>query len=841
MAEKEGKESVGKIWLDLEIRDAIDSQIGNIAKKAGANLSKAFSSVGEEIDSAISSAGKKAEQAAEASMDRAKEFVSQTDEEIRSVIEESVKKQKQAIEADQGDFRNFGEAVTLKKDWREHGMGYNELKQADAAAKVSAKIQEARQNAVDFAAAVGQAKSPLDLLDLKLSTINDRLEQAKQRLSEATQQNAADPNEKTASSVTQAQERLVSLQAQAIKTEEAISKAMEKVKSKASSAFTGVKNIAKKAFSGIGSFAASAMGRAKTAISSGVQKITGGLKKFTHSISNAFKRVMFFGTIYAAFRAFKDVIGKSIMANEEFANSVKAIKGNLMVALTPAINAAMPLLNSLASVFVSVSRHVAEISAGLFGQTYRQALAATQQMHSVSKESKKAKGALSGIDSFTVLQTKDESGDGAEDSAAALAALGKVKYASLEGALEKITDKLAGMAGKVGGFVSSVLEKIAAGLPKFVDAGARIITSFLSGFNRNFPSIIKSAVKIITALMDGLKKILPELGPFITNVITLIISSALTYIPELIACGAELLANVLTGLAEKIPEILPLMDKAIDTIINAVTTNLPTILIAGFSILQSLLNGILNNLNKLIPAIKQIILDMVSIIIANLPAILDAGIDILLTLIEGIIDMLPELITAAIQIILILVRALTEPKTLKRLVLAAIELVIAIVDGLAAAAPEIRAATNDLIANLWETIKSIDWWQVGFDIIKSIINGFTSMSLIGALSDQNRVSVNTGGKRGSSASLGVAIPALAAGGLVKAPTLAMIGESGREAVLPLDHNNKWIDELANRVSSNSGGGDIYITENIKLDDGTLVDTYTRRISKRGEVKVAKTP
>ena len=44
-------------------------------------------------------------------------------------------------------------------------------------------------------------------------------------------------------------------------------------------------------------------------------------------------------------------------------------------------------------------------------------------------------------------------------------------------------------------------------------------------------------------------------------------------------------------------------------------------------------------------------------------------------------------------------------------------------------------------------------------------------------------------------------PALATGGIVSAPTTALIGEAGKEAVLPLEQNTDWMDELAYRIGS----------------------------------------
>lgn len=45
------------------------------------------------------------------------------------------------------------------------------------------------------------------------------------------------------------------------------------------------------------------------------------------------------------------------------------------------------------------------------------------------------------------------------------------------------------------------------------------------------------------------------------------------------------------------------------------------------------------------------------------------------------------------------------------------------------------------------------------------------------------------------------IPQLARGGIVAQPTLAMVGERGKEAIMPLEHNTGWIDELAQRTAA----------------------------------------
>ena len=63
------------------------------------------------------------------------------------------------------------------------------------------------------------------------------------------------------------------------------------------------------------------------------------------------------------------------------------------------------------------------------------------------------------------------------------------------------------------------------------------------------------------------------------------------------------------------------------------------------------------------------------------------------------------------------------------------------------------------------------------------------------------------------------LPRLAKGGIINQPTTAIIGEAGKEAVMPLENNTEWIDMLADKIASKIGsGGGYYI---IQLDGRTL--------------------
>lgn len=70
------------------------------------------------------------------------------------------------------------------------------------------------------------------------------------------------------------------------------------------------------------------------------------------------------------------------------------------------------------------------------------------------------------------------------------------------------------------------------------------------------------------------------------------------------------------------------------------------------------------------------------------------------------------------------------------------------------------------------------------------------------------------------------IPRLAKGGVISQPTTAIIGEAGKEAVVPLENNLEWLDILATKIANkiDTGGGS-YI---INMDSRTI----QRGIAKR---------
>lgn len=126
---------------------------------------------------------------------------------------------------------------------------------------------------------------------------------------------------------------------------------------------------------------------------------------------------------------------------------------------------------------------------------------------------------------------------------------------------------------------------------------------------------------------------------------------------------------------------------------------------------------------------------------------------------------------------------------------------------------------RNFFIGMWEKIKSIgssvaesigNVFTSTINTVKGIINGVISL-INGAIGAINKISVKIpnwvpdfGGK-----TIGFnlkKIPKLAEGAIIDKPTLAMVGEAGREAVMPLENNTAWIDKLADKLGSKMGGG-----------------------------------
>lgn len=166
---------------------------------------------------------------------------------------------------------------------------------------------------------------------------------------------------------------------------------------------------------------------------------------------------------------------------------------------------------------------------------------------------------------------------------------------------------------------------------------------------------------------------------------------------------------------------------------------------------------------------------------------------------------------------------------------------------------------GSFFSGLWDKIKNT-FSKIGTNIanaisgsVKSGINGVISMiqgtinsginMINGAIGAINKIPGVEIGKFSH-----VHLPRLARGGIVDRPTTALIGEDGREAVIPLEKNTEWTRQVAKELNANFAPNNVELLN--KLDDiynrldrlqivldtgkliGETVDSFDKALSNR---------
>ncbi|MFR5655697.1 hypothetical protein, partial [Waltera sp.] len=675
------------------------------------------------------------------------------------------------------------------------------------------------------------ADKPAELLKQKIENITTQITDQRENLLKLENayaklgEEGGEESDKLAQKITAGEGRLISLQQTLMQTQAKYDKAMsaaaqatEKPKEAVDSLGEQIKSTLKSAASKGGKSVKNGLVKAfssmKQNASKSVKDVGHKVSGLGRSIKSAFKSAVLMAGLYAAFRAFRDLVGGALTSNEQFAASLNALKGNLQVAFTPILQVIMPAVNALMSGLALAAQKIAAFTSSVFGKTYAQSVAAAKRLKSTSKEAKKAAGAVAGFDQLNNIE-KSESEDTGETNLDTLA-VGPNAGANM---VKEFSD----LGPIIAGFLTQALVKIAQFTPAFVRGAVTVLTSFIRGINANFPMISSAVLGIITAFMDGLDMLIPELIPFGVNVITLLVQAFLTYAPRLVSAGIALITGLLTGLADKMPELIPMAQDAIRMIVKSLTDNLPQILQSGMEILLALIDGIIEILPELIPTVTLVCWSIGRAIIDNLPQIIQMGVNLLLALVDGFLGASDVIMEMAPQMIETLVKGLIE------------------------SIPILLEGAWKLVQALWKYFTETNWAQLGIDIMVALANGVIKglNTLIGKL---NQFDIDVpdwvpiiGGKNVSFKLPTIPtikapqLPSFAQGGIVSQPTLAMVGDNRQspEAIAPLHELYGMIKQAVADGGTGLTAGEIYTAMLNALNDSK----FGSQIRLEGDVNI----
>lgn len=143
---------------------------------------------------------------------------------------------------------------------------------------------------------------------------------------------------------------------------------------------------------------------------------------------------------------------------------------------------------------------------------------------------------------------------------------------------------------------------------------------------------------------------------------------------------------------------------------------------------------------------------------------------------------------------------------------------------------ELKRQADEVARKQFEANKATKIAQVWIDAASATIRAFAENWWPIAIGYAAAIATMAGVQTAAIASQQY-VSAFAKGGIVNGPTLGLIGEDGREAIVPLERNTEWLDILSNRLKANGvSGQNAY---NITFNSPTTIDPLqASRLMKR---------
>ena len=297
--------------------------------------------------------------------------------------------------------------------------------------------------------------------------------------------------------------------------------------------------------------------------------------------------------------------------------------------------------------------------------------------------------------------------------------------------------------------------------------------------------------------------------------------------------------------------------EAMETILSTIWSAMKTIVSTAISAVSTVISTVLNTIKTIFETIWNAIKTTVTTIWNAIKSVITTTINTISTTISTVLNTIKTVFSTVF----------TSVKTTVSTIFGSIKSTITTTMGTISSG--ISTALNGIKtvwANVWGTMKTTvvtifnGIWSSIKGVINSIIGGVEKMAngvirgLNGMIRALNRLSFDVpdwvpeiGGETFgfNISTIGeISIPRLATGGVIDKATLAMVGEAGQEAVVPLENNTGWMDKIAGRIGEiisvnlraiigdmDSGSEYQTIQTIVQLDSKTLVeqtDKYRRR-------------
>lgn len=417
-----------------------------------------------------------------------------------------------------------------------------------------------------------------------------------------------------------------------------------------------------------------------------------------------------------------------------------------------------------------------------------------------------------------------------------------------------------------GAIIENFVKMLSRSLPQLITGVTKIAKTLFLKLGELVPKLISTFVTdVLPSVVQSLKNALPEL---IAAVISLA-KSLLSSLPQIAKIVSEQLPILLKEIADLItselpnilnfiidffdiiftdviPQVLPplvaALPQIIETVIKFLTDNTQTLLEAFIKAFKVGLQAIPILVESLVPLLPDIIDAIVHGLIDNAPAIFDAAKTVFFEIANAITEFAKELPEYVFRLLEPIYNNFIEPlkeglsefwdwfQNLKVFDVLGdiigdiverfsegINKIKGFFTGLWQKVKDTFGGIKEFFAGIWDSIKET-FTTVGTKVADAIGGAFKTA--INAVLQTVENAINTVPEAINSAIdlinelpgvdidplNRITLPRLAKGGIVDRSTLAMVGENGREAILPLDNNKAALKEIAALIADEIGAG-----------------------------------
>lgn len=301
-------------------------------------------------------------------------------------------------------------------------------------------------------------------------------------------------------------------------------------------------------------------------------------------------------------------------------------------------------------------------------------------------------------------------------------------YVPLQQVGGRIAEPFRQLAGRVSGFLSPVTSAFGTAFQGFggtLGAAAQTALGKVGGIFTTFfnPSnFIKymGIAGIVAALVAGLGM----LDTSMQGQLTAMIANLSAQLPAM-------LATLTTQVTTFLPQMIAQGAMLLTTLMDAISANAPQLMTTAVTIVTTLVNGLAAQLPTLVPAALNMIVTLVAGLLANVGQLIDSGMQLLLGLVQGVMNALPQLIAQAPTIIGNFASGIAS--NLPRILQTGIQILSSLASGLVSAVPQLIGQIPAIIQQIWNAFTSVDWADVGMNILTGIASGITGA--VGSLVD----------------------------------------------------------------------------------------------------------